>query len=179
MPTESAQTPGSETRKTPTVIGSAKELFSWQAHVRPFKKRNKEFFTTVLAVAFLVGVIFFTIGGILPVIVIISLVFLVYTLSTVSPEEVEHKITTKGIIFAGKAYFWDELIRFWFTERFGNQLLVVEAIRMPWRLEFVINPEDKDKIRQVLEEYIVYEEAAPGFLDKSASWLSKRIPLES
>ncbi|MBI2590959.1 MAG: hypothetical protein HYW33_03765 [Candidatus Blackburnbacteria bacterium] len=163
----------------PTVVTQTKELFSWHAYARPFKKRNREFFTTVLAVAFLLAVIFFTIGGVLPVVVIISLVFLVYVLSTIAPEQAEHKITTRGMVFAGKTYFWEELTRFWMAERFGSELLIVETTRLPGRIEFVINLEDKEKVKEIMQEYLTNEEAAPTFLDKAASWLSRRIPLEA
>ena len=171
--------PARETQGTAQLISPTKDLFVWQAPVRPFKKRNKEFFTTVFAVAFLTAVIFFVIGGLLPVVVIASLVFLVYVLSTIAPETVEHKIISRGISFAGKTYFWDQLTRFWTTQRFGSELLVVETIRLPGRLEFVINAEDKDKLRQLLSLKLPYEEASPTFLDKAASWLSKRVPLEA
>ena len=165
--------------QTAQIISPSKDLFVWRSPVRPFKKRNKEFFTTVAAVAFLTAVIFFVIGGFLPVLVIISLVFLVYVLSSIAPEDVEHKITSRGVSFAGKSYFWGELTRFWITQRFGSELLVVETYRLPGRLEFVINPEDKEKIRQVLQDRLPYEEASPTFLDKAASWLSRRVPLEA
>ncbi|MEK7521357.1 MAG: hypothetical protein AAB599_00960 [Patescibacteria group bacterium] len=164
---------------TAQIISPSRDLFVWHAPVRPFKKRNKEFFTTVLAVAFLTAVIFFVIGGWLPVIVIASLVFLVYVLSTIAPEEVEHKITSRGVSFAGKSYLWEELTRFWLTTRFGSELLVIETYRLPGRLEFVIQTEDKEKLKLLLQDRLPYEEASPTFLDKAASWLSKRVPLEA
>lgn len=170
--------PEQEAAQAPVVVTQTKVLFSWRAYCRPFKKRNKEFFTTVLAVAFLLSVIFFTIGGWLPIVVIVSLVFLVYVLSTVSPEEVEHKITNRGVVFAGRTYFWEELTRFWLTERFGSQLVVIETVRLPGRIEFVINPDDREKIKEIMGEHLLYEEATPTFLDRAASWFSKRIPLE-
>lgn len=155
------------------------ELFSWKAPVRPFKRRNKEFYTTVLAVALLVGIIGFVIEGILTIVVVLSLVFLIYVLSSIEPEEVEHKITSKGIIFAGgRTYLWRELVNFWFTERFGSSLLIIDILMLPGRLELVISPADKEKIQGILEKHIELQEATPNFLDKSAAWLSKRLPLD-
>ncbi|MBI2007354.1 MAG: hypothetical protein HYS83_01485 [Candidatus Blackburnbacteria bacterium] len=153
-------------------------LFSWKAPSRPFKKRDKEFFTTVGALAFLIGLILFFVEGILPVAVVIALVFLIYVLSTVQPEEVEHSITNKGVVFAGKKYRWDELVRFWFTKRFGSDLLILESVHVPNRVEMVISDADKEKIKDAVEDYLIFEEAAPNFLDKAAGWLSKRVPLE-
>lgn len=154
-------------------------VFSWRAPVRPFKKRNREFFTTVAAIGFLIALILFFLEGVLPVAVVMAIVFLVYTLFTFPPEEVEHKITNKGIYFAGTTrYLWDELRRFWFTERFENALLVIESFRAPGRLELVIKSEDKEKLAKELEKYLLQEERSPDFLDKAATWLSRRVPLE-
>lgn len=155
-----------------------RELFSWSAPTRPFKRRDREFYITIAAVAFLVAVILFTIEGFLPVVVVFALVFLVYVMTSVAPGMTEHKITNRGVVFANKRYFWHELTRFWFTQRFGNDLLIVETTRLPGRLEMVIHPEDLGTIRQILQEFIDMEEATPNFMDKTASWFSKRIPLE-
>lgn len=156
-----------------------KELFTWKAPARPFKKRDKEFFTTIIAIGFLMSLILFFIDGFLPVMVIVALVFLVYVLSTVPPDEVEHKITTRGIYFAGKINPWFELTRFWFTHRFGSELLILESFRMPGRMEFVINNEDNETIKKHLMDYVLYEEAAPNILDKAAAWLGKRVNLDT
>jgi hypothetical protein len=153
-------------------------LYSWGAPVRPFKRRNKEFFTTVLTVACLVALILFFIDGFFPVLVIIAIVFLIYVLSTIQPDDVEHQITNRGINFGGTKTYWDDLVRFWFTTRFGSELLVLDSKRIISRIEMVINPEEKEKIQKILEDYIPFEEAAPNFLDKAATWLSKRVPLE-
>lgn len=159
-------------------VQKEKVLFSWKAPARPFKRRDKEFFTTVLALAFLIGLILFFVEGILPVAVVMALVFLIYVLSTVAPEEVEHNITSKGVVFAGKKYKWGELVRFWFTTRFGSELLVFESVQVPNRVEMVIQGTDKERIKDAVEDYLVYEEAAPNFLDKAAGWFSKQVPLE-
>lgn len=155
------------------------ELFSWKAPLRPFKKRNRQFYTTVFAVAALVAIIGYILEGPWTVIVILALVFVVWVLSAIEPEEVEHKITNKGIVFAGsKTYLWRELLNFWFTERFGSHLLIIDMTRLPGRLEFVVDPEEKIKIQEILEKHIELQEATPNFLDKTASWLSKRVPLD-
>lgn len=175
---QGTQASDSTTREAGAVSQKERVLFSWKAPARPFKKRDKEFFTTVLALAFLIGLIMFFIDGILPVAVVMALVFLIYVLSTVQPDEVEHSITNKGIIFAGKKYRWDELVRFWFTKRFGNELLIIESMQVPNRIEIVVSGQDQEKIKDAVEDYLLYEEAAPNFLDKAAGWLSKRVPLE-
>src|SRR5690554_6974200 len=83
-----------------------KDLVSWTAPARPFKTRNRKFYVTLIATAGIVGLVIFFVEGWVPVILIISLIFLFYIMSTVPPEEVEYKITNKGIKIAGRRTDW-------------------------------------------------------------------------
>lgn len=153
-----------------------KDLFTWIAPARPFKRRNKEFYVTIVAIAAVVGLILFLVEGFMPVILIISLVFLFYILSTVEPENIEYKITNKGIEVAGKRTDWNIFLRFWFSRRFDSELLVVETLSLPGRLELVVKPEDKEGIRKNLLRYMPEEKTPPSALDKAANWFSKKLP---
>jgi len=153
-----------------------KDLFSWTAPARPFKRRDREFYITVLVIVAIVGLVVFLVEGWMPVILLVSLVFLYYILSTVEPENIEYRITTGGIKIAQDKVGWDSLIRFWFSRRFNNQLVIFEIPTIPGRMELVINTEDKNKIRDILNDYIPEEEAPPSFLDKSANWVGSKLP---
>lgn len=153
-----------------------KDLFVWRAPARPFKRRNREFYITLIAIAAVVGLILFLVEGFLPVILIISLVFLFYVMSTVPPEEIEYKVTTRGIKIADKRTDWNVMGRFWFSRRFDNDLLVVETFVLPGRLEVVVKSEIKDELKKTLSEYLIHEEVPPSVMDKAANWFSKKMP---
>lgn len=153
-----------------------KDLVSWTAASRPFKKRNREFYVTLIAIAAIVGLVLFLVEGFMPVILIISLVFLFYVLSTVEPEKIDYKITTKGIVIAEKRTDWDQITRFWFSRRFESQLLVVQTLVLPGRLELVIDPDKKEEIKKALLKYVPEEEVPPSGLDRAAMWFSKKLP---
>jgi hypothetical protein len=153
-----------------------KDLVAWQAPARPFKRRNKEFYVTIIAIAAVVGLILFLVEGFMPVLLIISLVFLFYVMSTVEPDKIDYKITNKGIYVAGRKTDWDPLIRFWFSRRFDSQLLIIQTTTLPGRLELVIEPEKKEEIKQTLLKYMPEEETPPSNLDRAANWFSKKIP---
>jgi len=156
-----------------------KVLFSWKAPSRPFKNRNREFFTTILSIAALLGIIFFLIEGVMPVLVIVSAVFLIFVLSSVPPQEVEYEITNKNVVIGGKKYPLRQISRFWLAKRFGYDLLVFETpFRFPGRLELVVQGQDIEKLKETLYDYITFEEGTPTFLDKAASWFSKYLPIE-
>ena len=153
-----------------------KDLVIWTAPSRPFKRRNREFYVTIISIAAVAGLVLFLVDGWLPVMLIISLVFLFYVLSTVEPENIDYRITNKGIKIADKLTPWNSMRRFWFTRRFESQLLVVETYTLPGRLEVVINSNQKDEIEKEMKKYLIHEEAPPTFLDKSANWFAKKLP---
>jgi len=49
---------------------------------------------------------------------------------------------------------------------------------LPGRLSFVIKKEEEKTIEEIMEKYLLHEEAEPTFFDKASSWLAKKIPLE-
>lgn len=153
-----------------------KDLVVWTAPARPFKRRNRDFYVTVLAMAGVTGLVLFLIEGWLPVILVISLVFLFYVMATVEPENIEYKITNKGIKIAGSLTGWENMRRFWFAKRLDNELLVIETRSLPGRLEIVINTGVKDEIRKELSQYLVHEEVPASSIDKAANWFSNRMP---
>jgi hypothetical protein len=153
-----------------------KDLFAWRAPARPFKRRGREFWVKTVAIAGVVGLILFLIEGFMPVILIISLVFLFYILTTVEPEEIEYKVTNKGVKIAGRRTEWGLLTRYWFSRRSGNELLVFEILTLPGRLELVVNSKEKEAIKKALSAYLPEEEAPPTNLDKVANWFSKKLP---
>lgn len=153
-----------------------RDLVYWQAPARPFKRRNKEFYVTIIAIAAVVGLVLFLVEGFMPVILIISLVFLFYVLSTVEPEDIEYKVTNKGISIAGRKTEWDPLLRFWFSRRFDSPLLIVETTSLPGRLELVMDEGKKEEIRKALLDHIPEERTPPSGLDRAANWFSKKLP---
>jgi len=153
-----------------------KELLAWSAPARPFKRMNREFWVTIIAMAAIVGLVLFFAEGFMPVILIISIVFLVYVMTTVEPGKVDYSVTNRGIKIGEKTFEWEKLIRFWFGKRFDSPLLIIQKYGIPDRLEFVINPEEKESIKTILLKYLPEEKAENTSLDKVISWFSKKIP---
>ncbi len=153
-----------------------KDLIVWIAPSRPFKRRDKQFYVTTISIAGMVCLILFLAEGAMPVILIISLIFLYYVMSTVPPEDIEYKITNKGIKVAGRLTEWQFFGRFWFGKRFDTELLILETRLIPNRMEIVIKPELKSDIENNLKEYLVHEEISPSSLDKAIDWFSKKLP---
>ena len=153
-----------------------KDLVTWIAPARPFKRRDRQFYLTTVSIAGIVCLILFLAEGAMPVILIVSLIFLYYVMSTVAPDEMEYKITNKGVKVGGKRTDWQFLGRFWFGKRYDSELLVLETASIPNRMELVIKPEVKEEVRKNLKEYLSEEEISPSKLDKAIDWFSKKLP---
>ncbi len=161
-----------------------KVLFKWEAVGRPFQKKDFEFWTTVIAILSLVCLILFFAKEWFLIVALISLVFLYYVLTTVEPRRVKHKITNKGIYFAGseQCFDWPFLRSFWFSQKWGHGLVNVEtAVNFPRILHLVFADKDKKKLEKVLSGYLPQEkeEAKKGFVDRFSAWLLKNLPLEA
>jgi len=153
-----------------------RELVSWSAPARSFKRRDKQFFVTVFAMAGILGLVLFFAEGFMPVLLIIALVFLYYVLSTVEPERIEYKVTSKGIKIGNSLTEWRFLNRFWFTKRFDQELLVVDTSLIPGRTEMVIEPLVKEKITKEISAYLPLEEVPASGIDKFTDWVGKKLP---
>ncbi len=153
-----------------------KDLYVGHEPARPFKRRSREYWVTVFSIAALLAFILFLAEGVMPVILIIALVFLYYVLSTVPPDQIEYKITTKGVKIADKTTLWDQLIRFWFTKRMDSDLLAIETVTFPGRLELVVQQPDIVKIKSILIKYIPEEKPDETSIDKAVNWVSKKLP---
>lgn len=164
-----------ETEKTEATKELEKELLVWKSPSRPFKKRAKEFWVRTIAVASVLGFILYIVEGAMPVILLIAILFLFYILSTVEPETIEYKITNHGVRVADKLNEWNFFTRFWFGQRMGSDMIVFETLGISGRLELIINPKDKEKLKTEVSKFIQEEKAAPTSIDRAGNWISKRF----
>ncbi len=153
-------------------------LYTWCSPSRLFKKRDKEYFTNVGAIVFLLIVILLFAREFLLIAAVVSVVFLIYVLSTVPPEDVEHAITTLGLESAGQFYRWEEFVEFWYDEQWGQTLLVIKP-RVGARVTVILGNADQKKVRDLIAQHIPFREAPEkSWVDNAATWLSEKVPLE-
>ena len=169
MPTETLE-PSTSQKKQEEI------LFSWTAFERPFKRRSRDFYITIISIATLFGLVLFIIEGIMPVLLIMAAFFLFYVLSTVEPSNIEYQVTNLGIRLAGELIEWETMGRFWFAKRLGSEVLVVEVSNFAGRLELVIDQGNKMIIKREVSKYITHEKVAPSMVDKAANWAGKKLP---
>lgn len=156
-------------------------LVEWDAPARPFKKRKRQFFSTIIVIAILVSLILFFAGQVLPVAVVVSVVFLVYVTAVIPPQNLHYKLTNYGIYVDKEAFSWLGMGRFWFDKKSGQRVLEIELHGFPGRITFVLidgqTPREED-LEEVLSEVLIKEKPALSTYEKIANWLKDKIPLE-
>lgn len=156
-----------------------KTLFEWDAPERSFKKRDKDFWITAIAILVLFSVVLVFIKEFFLVVALVSVLFLYYVLSTVPPGKIRNKITNRGVNFGDSKYGWDLLLRFWFKKNLDSELLEFETnLRIPRQISMVINEADKEKIKAIVLKKLPLVESSPNFVDKLTKWFGDRLPLE-
>lgn len=158
---------------------SREEVYAaWSSPSRLFKKRDREFFVNILAIVFLLSVILVFIREFVLIAAVLSIVFLIYVLSTVPPEEIKHRITSLGIESGGHFYRWEECADFWFEEQWGQHIMVLRLYMSP-RLTILLADQHREKIRDYIAKHIPFrEEPDRTWVDNAARWITEKIPLE-
>lgn len=158
-----------------------KTLFSWEAPMRPFQKKSRDFWSTVLSILFLVCLILFFTGEWFLIFALLALTFLYYALTSTPAKKVSYKITSKGVWFSPEERIdWQLLDRFWFSERWGHQLINFGTkMEFPQVISLVIDPGKKRELVKVVEKYLPQSQPPETFIDRFSRWLLTRVPLSS
>lgn len=157
-----------------------KILVEWSSPARPYKARTREFYTTILSLAFLLGVILLLLKEFLLIGVIMAFAFLSYVLATHKPDNVTHQVTETGIITDAKLYKWEELTQYWVTKQWDQEVIMIKTTKaIPGLLVLVISPTHKAEILKSLDGKLLNEKPADSFVDRASRYLAEKIPLES
>ena len=153
----------------------------WTAPGRPFTKRTKQYYLTVLLIMLLVEVILFLFSEYLLMVVVLSLVFVGFALAKIPPKDFNYRISSEGIKIEDRFFLWQELYDFYFMKKHGEGALHVRTrAYIPGELIVTLGKESEEDIKNALLPYLPFREyVKPTFLDKAADWLSKNFPLEN
>jgi hypothetical protein len=159
-------------------IKPEQSLLVWKSPSRLFKKRDREYFVNIAAIVFLLVVILIFAQEYMFILAVLSIVFFVYVISTVPPEEVEHRITTLGVESSGRYYRWENLKEFWFEEQWGQTKLVINS-ETHGRITILLGSLGKENIKDIISGYIPYrDQPQKTWMDNASVWISKKIPLD-
>lgn len=158
-----------------------KTLVSWEAPSRPFRKKDRSYYTTIAILVVLLVLIAFLAKEFLLVGVILALAFVAYVLAFVPPHNVIYKISTQGITIGEDFYFWHFLDSFWFKEKDGSKVLHIQTrVRFPAQLMLVLGDQDQEKMTKTVARFLPFVEVPyKSWMEKWSEGLQKHFPLEN
>ncbi|MBI2338232.1 Got1/Sft2-like family vesicle transport protein [Candidatus Daviesbacteria bacterium] len=159
-----------------------KTLLSWEAPSRPFRKKDRSYYTTItILVILVVFTVVFWLHDYLLIGAILSVAFVTYVLAFVPPHNIRYKISTQGITIGEDFYFWHFLDAFWFKEKDKITILHIQTrLRFPAQLMLVLGNENEEKIKKVVARFLPYVEVPyKSWMEKWSESLQKHFPLEN
>jgi len=160
---------------TATKLEPERVILSWKAPTKVVNRKPREFWVKLVAAATLLGFIFFIAEGVMPVILLISLLFLFYIMSSVEPESAQYSITTRGINISQQKNAWSLFTSFEILKRGEVNFLILNMRTFPGKIELIIENKDVAKIKSALSKYISLSENTHGGFDKTSDWISSKF----
>jgi hypothetical protein len=129
----------------------------------------------------LIEIILFLFSEYVLMLVVLSLVFAVFALSSIPPKDFYYRISTQGIMVEDRFFLWQELYDFYFKQEYGVEVLRIGTKAfLPGELTLTIKGGDKETVKSAILPYLPFREyIKPTFMEKSSDWLSKNFPLEN
>jgi hypothetical protein len=155
-------------------------ILEWTAPGRPFKKRGKQYYLTSLLIMLLIEVILFLFSQYMLMLVVLSLLFVAFSLATIAPNNFKYRISTEGITIEDHFFLWQELYDFYFKKKEGVDVVHIRTHSfIPGELTLTLGDISRDHMRSVLLPHLPYREVVRStFMEKSGDWLTKNFPLE-
>lgn len=164
----------------PQHYHDVKTFLSWQAPGRPFKHRSREYFINAFLIMMAVEIILFLFSQYLLMMVVFSLIFLAFALSSVPPKTFNYKISSEGVLIDKTFFIWEELYDFYFFKHHGEETLYITTKSFfPGEITLTLGDVPVQQIKAVLLSYLPFREyVEPTSLEKMGRWLEHNFPLE-
>ncbi|MCL5784734.1 MAG: hypothetical protein M1142_05275 [Patescibacteria group bacterium] len=158
-----------------------KTHLSWIAPARPYRKKDRSYYTTIATLVILLILIALLAREILLIGVLLALGFVAYVLGFVPPEDIEYKISDQGVTIGNHFYFWGDLDSFWLSEKEGHGLMhIVTHYHFPAQLILVLGKDNEAEVKKEVAHYLPFHEIPPkSLIDSWAESLQKHFPLEN
>lgn len=158
-----------------------KTLISWEAASRPFRKKDRSYYTTLAIIVALLVLILFIAKEFLLIATLLSLAFVAYVLAFVPPHNINYRVSTQGITIGEDFYFWHFLDAFWFTKKEGSIIMHIQTrLRFPAQLMLVLGGSEEEKVKKIVARFLPYVEVPyKTWMEKWSESLQKHFPLEN
>ncbi|HHH14303.1 MAG TPA: hypothetical protein ENJ78_01185 [candidate division WWE3 bacterium] len=133
-----------------------KTLLIWEGYARPFKKKDKKYFTNLISTAVVIIIFLLLAGQFTIIIAFLSLLFASYALYSVPPQKTTYVITNKGIELEEEVIPWERIKDYFVSEKLGHKVINLNLYEGTLSRRYLL-PDSKEtlqKARKILNEYL-------------------------
>jgi len=162
-------------------LGPRKVLMAWEGAPKMTKTSiDPRYKKTLMIIGGVIMFLLLLMKEFLLILVIASIYFISHVLENNPVGVFKYEVSTHGLAVNGKLYYWDEIVRFFFSGHFGEEYLAVDLKEgVPSRLVLGFKKEDKKKIIETLNKYALYLEEEPlTFVDRAYKQVVDKFDLE-
>ena len=176
------ETTKNEVEFNPRKKYGRKQIFmTWEALARsPKKETSLKLSRSLTMTGIVIGLLLVVMQEFIPLLFIVSIIFVNSALAKVPPEKTRYEISNYGITLEEVMYHWKDLVNFYFDTSEGLDVLSVNTrLGFPGRLFITLQKGDKEKIQKYLEERIDFMSGPPQTIfDRGYQKVLGRFDLE-
>jgi hypothetical protein len=165
----------------PEALGEKQILLEWEALSRSeVKETSRKFTRTFTVIGVIVALLLILMQEFFLILIVISVLFVTHALSNTPAEKIKYQVSNHGVQVVEHLYYWSELKQFFFITKEDVQVLAIDTrLGLPGRLFLTIYPQDKDNLKEIFSNHLVYLEKEPKtFFDTAYDTILQRFSFQ-
>lgn len=138
-------------------IEQEKTLLIWEGPERPFKHRDRKYYTSMISIALVLGLFLFFAGHFMLIIVLFAILFASYALYSVPPKNIPYVLSDVGVSVAETKYLWGDFLGYSVSKNLDQTIINLELKQNKlMRLVYLIpnKLETLDEAQKIVVKYV-------------------------
>lgn len=157
-------------------VVQTKTLLIWDGPERPHKKRDRKFYTSMISLVIVIGLILTLAGQLMIILLVCSLLFVTYALYTTPPGKTTFVLTNKGVELKEEGISWNEIDYYFISRELDETVINIDLkTNSLLKRRYLIpdSPETLEKATKILDEYVQKRTASQKETSKFTQALDK------
>lgn len=138
-------------------IEKEKTLLIWDGPERPFKQRDRKFYTSMVSVGLVLLLFLLFAGQFILIIVLLAVLFASYALYSVPPKNISYVLTDVGVSVADTKYLWSDFLSHSVGKTLDQNLISLELSKNTLlKMVYLIpdNVKTLDEAQKIVSKYL-------------------------
>lgn len=138
-------------------IEKEKTLLIWEGPERPFKLRDRKYYTSMISISIVLGLFLFFAGHFMLIIALFAILFASYALYSVPPKNISYVLSDVGVYVADTKFLWGDFVGYNISKNLDQTVVNLElGERKLMKMVYLIpnNVETLDSAQKIVAKYV-------------------------